>query len=176
MTNDHNDAHHGELQHKHHAEAAAPCCEISVGGKAAETPARERLAAIEAQIAHHHDAVCRYLTLASLVTDLGHQSDVDGMHYAVDCAQDILSQPDWPQARLLFDAGGDALEFEDDIYGAWGMAAAVGEAVLIPDMAERLRAIRALVECGIDDLAYEWGLEVAWFLRNQRHATEEDDV
>jgi len=50
--------------------------------------------------------------------------------------------------------------------------AAVGEVALLRGLAERLRVINALVQCGVDDLAYEWGLGVAWFLRKQRHTAK----
>lgn len=141
-----------------------------------EHPAKDRLAAMEWRIARLQNPVARYLTLASLITDLGHQSDEDGIHYAVDCALDILSQAAWPQAQLILDEHGRVVGFEDDVYDGWGLAVAVGEVVLVRGFAERLRAIQALVECGIDDLAYEWGLEVAWFLKKQRHAAERGDA
>lgn len=144
--------------------------EIAAGSTNPELPANDRLAAMEWRIAHHRDPVGRYLTLASLITDLGHQSDEDGTHYAVDCSVNILSQATWHQARMLVDALGNAIEFEDDIYDGWGLAAAVGEVVLLKDRSERLRAIRALVECGIEDLPFEWGRETALFLKKQRLA------
>ncbi|MNS43730.1 hypothetical protein D3C72_761490 [compost metagenome] len=155
---------------------AALCREIITAGTNLEKPAKDRLDAMEWRIARHQNPVARYLTLASLITDLGHQSDEDGIHYAVDCALDILSQAAWPQAQLILDEHGRVVGFEDDVYDGWGLAVAVGEVVLVRGFAERLRAIQALVECGIDDLAYEWGLEVAWFLKKQRHAAERGDA
>ena len=49
------------------------------------------------------------------------------------------------------------------------MAAVVSEVVLVQAFAERLRAVRALVECGMDDLP-EWGRETALFLKKKRLA------
>jgi hypothetical protein len=81
-----------------------------------EKPARDRLAAMKWRIARHQNPVARYLTRASLITDLGHQSDEDGMHYAVDCAFEIRSQTAWPQAQLVVDEHGRVVGFEDDVY------------------------------------------------------------
>lgn len=123
---------------------------------------------MEWRVARHQNPIARYLTLAPLITGLGHQSDEGGIHYAVDCALDILFQTAWLQAQLIVDGRGHVVGFEDDVYDGWGLAAAGGEVVLVQGFAERLRAIHALVECGMDDLPFEWGREAALFLRKQR--------
>lgn len=143
---------------------------IIAAGTNPDKPAKDRLAAMEWRVARHQNPVARYLTLASLITDLGHQNDDGGIHYAVDCALDILSQTAWLQAQLVVDGRGRVVGFEGDIYDGWGLAAAVGEVVLVQGFAERLRAIHALVECGMDDLPFAWGREAALFLRKQRLA------
>gem|GEM_PF-5471324 len=71
---------------------AAQRREVIAAGTHPEKPVKDRLAAMEWRVAYHRNPVARYLTLASLITDIGHRSDEDGIHYAVNCALDLLSQ------------------------------------------------------------------------------------
>lgn len=114
----------------------------------------------------------RYWTLASLITDLGHQGDEDGMRYAVDGALDILSQSAWPQAQLAVDEHGRVvgLKTMSMMVGAWQwLWAKLSWCGSLPN-------VFALSTRSSNAGSMILLTSRALFLKEQRHATERGDA
>lgn len=126
------------------------------------------LAQVIANAVFSRNRCCSYLVIASLVTDIAHQCDPDGVALAVQHGMEIYAQPSWPQARLIRDERGVITGFDDDVYNGQGLAKAVGQAVLQYDVSDRERAVWGLIYFAVEDPPHDWGHEVASFLEKQR--------
>lgn len=126
------------------------------------------LAQVIANAVSAKNPCCSYLGISSLVTDIAHQCDADGVAMAVDHGMAICAQPSWPQARLIRDERGVITGFDDDVYDGQGLAKAVAQAVLQQDVSDRERAVWGLIYFAVEDPPHDWGHEVASFLEKQR--------
>jgi len=126
------------------------------------------LAQLIANAAATKNPCCSYLVISSLVTDIAHQYDADGVALAVQYGTEIYAQSSWPQARLIRNERGVITGFDDDVYAGQGLAKAVGQAVLQQDVSDRERAAWGLIYFAVEDPPHDWGHEVASFLEKQR--------
>ena len=135
-----------------------------------------RLAQVIANAVSAKNPCCSYLVISSLVTDIPHQCDADGVALAVQQGMKIYAQPSWPQARLIRDERGVITGFDDDVYDGQGLAKAVAQAVLQQNVSDRERAVWGLIYFAVEDPPHDWGHEVASFLEKLRlHAGAADD-
>lgn len=127
-----------------------------------------RLAQVISTAVSSKNPCCSYLVITSLLTDVAHQCDADGIDLAVQCAMKIYAQPAWPQAQVVRDERSWITGFTDSVYDGQGLAKAAAQAVLQQEVADRERAVWGLIYFAVEDPLHDWGHEIASFLEKQR--------